>query len=83
MSNEPSPEPTTLPDPKSVLPRDRQLEILALRRRLLSGEILPEADIQRGLRLIRADRSERTGRRPAAGGRAKKPAVEAFDLSDF
>ena len=72
------------PDPATMDPKEREAAVMTLRRRILAGEHLPSADIRHGLLMMRAGRTERRGRVPGGGkGRAAKPAVEAFELSDF
>lgn len=70
-----------LPNPTDMTPKNRQAEIISIRRRLRSGEKLPDGLVQRGLLLIRADRTERKGTIPKSKKAPSK--VEAFDLSDF
>ena len=83
-------EPTTMTadttiavDPAAMPARERQMEIISIRKLLLAGgEVAPEV-LRRGLELIRADRNERTGRKPGGGGRSAKPKLQPLDLSDF
>ena len=68
------------PDPEGMTPRERQVEINSIRQRVIAGEDVPQDTLRYGLRLIRAERQDRTGRKPAA--RSKKP-KRVSDLSDF
>ena len=70
-----------LADPTTMSARERQIEIISIRKRVLAREELPPEVLRRGLALIRADRNERTGRKPKAGSR--EPKAAPFDLSDF
>ena len=78
------PTPTSATLAASMPARERQMEIIAIRKQLLlaGGDVAPEV-LRRGLELIRADRNERTGRKPGGGGRSAKPKLQPLDLSDF
>ena len=63
---------------------ERREELFTLRQRQLNGETLSDADLHRGLLLVRADRADRKGR--VAGTRKpgrKTQEVKPLDFDDF
>lgn len=79
-AQEPQTELPKLASPLEMSPQERQVEILAIRRRVLRGERLPAEVVRRGLDLIRADKRERTGKIPRKDA---KPKPQAIQLTDF